>query len=127
MKSCVKKVLYVDDSPTMRQIIDLVFKQAGFEVMLAEDAMHALHYLEYNHFDVIVTDFNMPKMNGVEFTKQAKLLPNHRATPIVMLTPEMSDQKMEEGKLAGVRAWVNKPIKPDKLIHVVEKLLSVAS
>lgn len=121
-----KKILYVDDSPTMRQIIELVFKQAGFDVMLAEDAMHALHYLEYNRFDVIVTDFNMPKINGIEFTKQAKLLASHRATPVIMLTPEMSIQRMEEGKLAGIRAWVNKPIKPAKLIETVEMLLSTA-
>jgi len=127
MSFSVKKILYVDDSPTMRQIVDLVFKQAGFDVMLAEDAMHALNYLECNHFDIIITDFNMPKMNGIEFTRQAKLLPYHRATPIVMLTPEMSEQKMEEGKLAGIRAWVNKPVKPDKLIATVEKLLSAAS
>ena len=81
MSFSVKKILYVDDSPTMRQIVDLVFKQAGFDVMLAEDAMHALNYLECNHFDIIITDFNMPKMNGIEFTRQAKLLPYHRAWP----------------------------------------------
>jgi len=118
-----KKVLVVDDALTMRQLIASTLKMAGFEVVDAKDGKDALEKLQNDRFNLIITDLNMPNMDGITFIKEVKKMPKHKFTPIIMLTTESSAQKKEEGRQAGAKAWIVKPFKPDKLLEVVKKII----
>ena len=115
-----KKVLTVDDSPTIRQALNLVLANAGYDVMEAEDGVDALSKLELDCFDMIVTDLNMPNMNGVELIREVRKRPGNRFTPIVMLTTESQDKKKQAGKAAGASGWIVKPFRPEQLLTIVK-------
>lgn len=117
-----KKALTVDDSKTMREMVSFTLKSAGFEVIEAEDGQHALSVLGDQPVDVIITDLNMPNMNGIELIKALRDKPSYKFTPILMLTTESDDSKKNEGKTAGATGWIVKPFNPEKLVQVVNKM-----
>jgi two-component system, chemotaxis family, chemotaxis protein CheY len=118
-----KKALTVDDSKTMREMVSFTLKSAGFEVQEAEDGVQAVTLLKSGRVDVIITDLNMPNMNGIELIRALRADPTHKLTPILMLTTEADGAKKEEGKQAGATGWLVKPFQPDKLVAVVAKVV----
>lgn len=117
-----KRALTVDDSKTMRDMVSFTLKGAGFEVLEAEDGKAALSVLNGQKVDVIITDLNMPNMNGFELIRALRADPNYKFTPILMLTTEGDDSKKTEGKAAGATGWIVKPFNPEKLVQVVTKV-----
>ena len=117
-----KKILTVDDSRTMREMVTFTLKGAGYEILEAEDGKVALDILNGNKVDAIITDLNMPNMNGFELIRELRANPSYKFTPILMLTTEGDGSKKEEGKAAGATGWIVKPFNPDKLVEVVKKV-----
>ena len=117
-----KKILFVDDSASMRQVVGIALKNAGYEVEAAADGQEGVSKLG-ERYAAIVTDLNMPHMNGIEFIQQVKQNANNKFAPIIMLTTESSDAMKKEGQAAGAKVWIVKPFKPDQLIGVLSKLL----
>lgn len=120
-----KKALTVDDSKTMRDMVSFTLKGAGFDVREAADGKDALGVLRDYKPDVVITDLNMPNMNGFELIRALRADPAHKFTPILMLTTEGDDAKKQEGKTAGATGWVVKPFTPDKLVQVVKKVCGI--
>jgi two-component system chemotaxis response regulator CheY len=117
-----KTVLAVDDSQTMRDMVSFTLRNAGFDVKLAVDGKDALSKLDGSSIDLVITDINMPNMNGIELTRQIRSMPAYKATPILILTTESDGARKAEGKAAGATGWIVKPFDPDKLIQVVNKV-----
>ncbi len=117
-----KIALTVDDSKTMREMVSFTLKAQGFEVLEAEDGVEAINVLGGKRVDVIITDLNMPNMNGIELIRKLRADGNYRATPILMLTTESDGGKKEEGKTAGATGWIVKPFQPDRLVAIVNKV-----
>lgn len=120
-----KKALTVDDSKTMREMVAFTLKGIGFEVVEAGDGKAAVEVLKKGKVDVIITDLNMPNMNGIELIKTLRADANHKFTPILMLTTEADERKKNEGKSVGATGWIIKPFQPDKLISIVTKVCPV--
>ncbi|WP_166365806.1 response regulator [Pseudomonas akapageensis] len=118
-----KTILIVDDSSSFRQVVGIALKTAGYSVVEACDGKDALGKLDGRKINLIVSDVNMPVMDGITFVKAAKQLPAYRFTPVIMLTTEAGESKKSEGKAAGVRAWVVKPFQPPVLLDAVSKLI----
>ena len=118
-----KCILVVDDSETVRQVLQLTLSKAGFEVVEAEDGVDALNKLTAQPVDMIVTDLNMPNMDGLELIKKVRGTGDYRFTPIVMLTTESSEDKKKAGREAGASGWIVKPFKPEQLLKVVKMVL----
>lgn len=121
-----KKVLVVDDSSAIRKSVTFILDQAGYAVVAAEDGVDALSKVEGAQFDLVVTDVNMPNLDGIGLTKKLREQPAHKYTPIVVLTTESQGSKMEEGKAAGATGWIVKPFDADKLLSVVKRLVGEA-
>lgn len=117
-----KKALTVDDSRTMREMVAFSLKGAGFEVMEAEDGKHALSVLGGGKVDVIITDLNMPNMDGIELIRALRADATYKFTPILMLTTEGDATKKQQGKDAGATGWIVKPFNPEKLVETVRKV-----
>ena len=117
-----KRILTVDDSKTMRDMVSFTLKGAGFEVLEAEDGVKALSVLDRTSVDLVITDINMPNMDGVTLVKQLRAKPSFRSTPILILTTEGGDEKKAAGRAAGATGWIVKPFAPDKLLQVVSKV-----
>lgn len=117
-----KTILVIDDSSSLRQIVKMALQGAGYEVIEAADGQDALSKLDGRKINMAVCDVNMPRMNGIEFVKAAKALPDYRFLPILMLTTESQEGKKEEGKAAGAKAWMVKPFTPATLLSAVSKL-----
>ena len=118
-----KCILVVDDSETVRQVLQLTLSKAGFEVVEAEDGVDAMNKLSGRPVDMIVTDLNMPNMDGLELIKKVRETGDYRFTPIVMLTTESSEEKKKAGREAGASGWIVKPFKPEQLLKVVKMVL----
>ncbi|ATM01088.1 two-component system response regulator [Aeromonas piscicola] len=118
-----KTVLIVDDSATIRQVVGMTLKGAGYEVMEACDGKDALRKLDGKKINLIISDVNMPNMDGISFVKEAKKLASYKFTPVIMLTTESQDSKKQEGQAAGAKAWVVKPFQPDQMLAAVAKLI----
>ena len=119
-----KCVLVVDDSETVRQVLQLTLSNAGFDVIEAEDGDDALNKLSSAPVvDMLITDLNMPNMDGLELIKKIREDKKHRFTPIVMLTTESSEEKKRAGREAGASGWIVKPFKPEQLLKVVKMIL----
>lgn len=118
-----KTILIVDDSSSLRSVVRMCLTGAGYTVVEASDAKVALTYLESKTVDMIISDVNMPGMNGLEFCKTVKSNPNHRFTPVLMLTTEVSEDKKKLGKEAGAAGWMPKPFSPSSLLSAVQKLI----
>ncbi|MDX2073358.1 MAG: response regulator [Alphaproteobacteria bacterium] len=117
-----KKILTVDDSKTMREMVAFTLKSAGYEILEAEDGKAALAALGGIKIDAVITDLNMPNMNGFELIRALRADPAYKFTPILMLTTEGDGSKKEEGKAAGATGWIVKPFNPEKLVEVVKKV-----
>lgn len=118
-----KTVLIVDDSTSFRNVVGLALKDAGYDVISACDGKDALGKLDGKKINLIISDVNMPVMDGLSFVRAAKQLAAYKFTPVIMLTTESGDDKKAEGKAAGVRAWVVKPFQPPVLLDAVFKLI----
>jgi len=118
-----KKILVVDDSPSLRQIISIVLTTAGYDVIEAENGQQAVEKLDGSKIHLAICDVNMPVMDGIEFAKNVKSMPNYRFLPIIMLTTESGENRKQEGRDAGVKAWVVKPFRPDQILNAVSKLI----
>ena len=117
-----KKILFVDDSASMRQVVGIAMKNAGYDVVTANDGQDGVSKLG-ERFNAIITDLNMPNMNGIEFIKVVRKHPQNKFAPIIMLTTESSNDMKEEGRAAGAKVWITKPFHPDKMLQVLQKLL----
>lgn len=115
-------VMTVDDSKTMRDMVSYTLKEAGYQVIEAEDGQKALDTLGAQRADVVITDLNMPVMDGLTLIKELRSRPEYRATPILMLTTEADDSKKNAGREAGATGWIVKPFNPEKLISVVKRV-----
>ena len=117
-----KTIMIVDDSASMRQVVGIALKGAGYDVLEGRDGVDALGKLTGQKVHLIISDVNMPNMDGISFVKAVKQLPAYKFTPIIMLTTESEESKKREGQAAGAKAWVVKPFKPDQLLGAVQKL-----
>lgn len=118
-----KTVLVVDDSASLRQVVAIALKGGGYDVVEAGDGQDALGKLDGRKINLIISDVNMPRMDGITFVKEVKKLPAYKFTPIIMLTTESQESKKAEGQAAGAKAWVVKPFKPDQMLAAVAKLV----
>lgn len=119
----MKKVLIVDDAVTMRQMVSFTLKKGGYEVVEAEHGEDALKKLESNTVDLVITDLNMPVMDGITLIQRLRKMPSMKSKPILMLTTEGLAAKKEQGKAAGATGWVVKPFDPEKLLLTLAKVL----
>ncbi|MDP2143820.1 MAG: response regulator [Gallionella sp.] len=118
-----KTVLTVDDSASIRQMVAFTLKSAGYTVIEAADGQEGLDKAKTNAVNLVLTDQNMPKMDGLTLIKALRGLPQYRSTPILMLTTESSDAMKSQGKAAGATGWLVKPFDPQKLLEVVKKVV----
>ena len=118
-----KTILIVDDSASLRQVVSIALKGAGYDVIEAADGKDAITKLDGRKINLIVSDVNMPNMDGITLVKEVKKLANYKFTPIIMLTTESEDGKKQEGQAAGAKAWVVKPFKPEQMLAAVAKLV----
>jgi two-component system chemotaxis response regulator CheY len=116
-------ILAVDDSASMRQMVSFTLKSVGHQVTEAEDGMVALNLAKSGSFDLVITDVNMPNMDGISLIAELRKLPNFKFTPLLMLTTESSSDKKMAGKNAGATGWIVKPFNPDQLLAVIKKAL----
>ena len=118
-----KTVMIVDDSASLRQVVHIALKGAGYDVLEGCDGKDALSKMNGQKIHLIISDVNMPNMDGITFVKEVKKLPNCKFTPIIMLTTESQEAKKQEGQAAGAKAWVVKPFKPEQMLMAVSKLI----
>ena len=118
-----KKILTVDDSISMRQMISFTLRENGYEVVEAVDGQDAISKAQNQSFDLIFTDQNMPNVDGLTLIQLLRVLPEHEKTPILMLTTEASDDMKKMGRAAGATGWLVKPFDPQKLLDIVKKVL----
>jgi len=118
-----KTILTVDDSKSVRQMVTFTLKKEGYDVFEAVDGENALEVLKTKAADMIITDINMPNMNGIELTRQLRENPEYKFVPIIVLTTESQLDKKQEGRKAGATGWIVKPFNPDQLVGVVKKVL----
>ena len=119
----MKTILTVDDSPSIRQMLAYVLVNAGYKVIEATDGEEGLALAKANTVDLVLTDHNMPKMDGVNLTKALRALPAYRKVPIMMLSTESSPVLKQAGREAGATGWMVKPFDPDKLLEMLKKAL----
>jgi two-component system chemotaxis response regulator CheY len=118
-------ILAVDDSPSMREMLAAVLRDSGYQVVEAEDGVKALEVAKTQPIDVVLTDQNMPNMDGLSLVKNLRSLPDYRDTPIMMLTTESSPEMKQKGRDAGATGWMVKPFDPDKLVRMLKALVGV--
>ena len=118
-----KTVLTVDDSASIRQMVSFTLKSAGYEVVEAVDGMDGLEKAKGKAFNLVLTDQNMPRMDGTSLTRKLRETSQYRSTPILILTTESSDQMKMAGRAAGATGWLVKPFDPPKLLEVTKKVL----
>ena len=116
-------ILTVDDSTSMRQMVSFTLKGAGYEVVESVDGVEALEIAKTRSFDLVVTDVNMPNMDGITLIKELRNLPDYKFTPLLMLTTESATEKKQEGKAAGATGWIVKPFDPEQLLSTIKKVL----
>ena len=119
----MRKILIVDDSVSMRQMVGFTLRQGGYEVVEAEHGQDALNKLAVVTVDLILTDLNMPVMDGITLIRNVRKQPTLKSKPILMLTTEGLAAKKEEGKAAGATGWIVKPFDPEKLLQTLAKVL----
>lgn len=118
-----KTVLSVDDSGSIRQMVSFTLKSAGYTVIEAVDGQDGLDKAKQKTVDLVLTDQNMPRMDGLTLIKSLRAMPNYRSVPILMLTTESGDAMKSQGKAAGATGWIVKPFDPQKLLEVVKKVI----
>ena len=115
-------VMTVDDSQTMRDMVSYTLSEAGYNVLKAEDGQKALDVLSKSAADIVITDLNMPNMDGITLIKELRQNPSYCATPILMLTTEADEEKKLAGREAGATGWIVKPFNPEKLLSVLKRV-----
>ncbi|MEW6542925.1 MAG: response regulator [Nitrospirota bacterium] len=121
-----KQILVVDDSVTMRQMVSFTLTSAGFEVIEAGDGQEAVGKLNGGaRPNLVITDLNMPKMDGISLIKAVRAMPPLKLTPILMLTTESDETKKKEGQTAGATGWIVKPFNPEQMLKVIAKVMPV--
>jgi len=118
-----KTILAVDDSASIRQMVSFTLKSAGYEVVEAVDGQDGLDKAKSRSINLVLTDQNMPRMDGLTLIRNLRALPQYASTPILMLTTESSDAMKSQGRSAGATGWLVKPFDPQKLIEVVRKVI----
>ncbi len=118
-----KIIATVDDSASVRQMVTFTLMNAGYEVIEAIDGQDALTKLNGKRVHMVLTDLNMPNLNGIELIRALRADPTYKFTPMVLLTTESQTEKKQEGKAAGATGWIVKPFKPEKLLAVIKKLV----
>jgi two-component system chemotaxis response regulator CheY len=118
-----KTILIVDDSASVRQVVGITLRGAGYEVIEGVDGSDGLVKLDGRKVHLIISDVNMPKMDGITFVKEVKKLSAYKFTPIIMLTTESKESLKQEGQAAGAKAWVVKPFQPAQMLAAVSKLI----
>jgi len=117
-------ILAVDDSASMRQMVSFTLKGAGYEVIEAVDGQDALGKAKGKVADIVLTDVNMPNMDGIQLIRELRKLPQYKFTPMLLLTTESAADKKAEGKAAGATGWLVKPFNPDQLLATLKKVMS---
>ncbi|MGY0632974.1 response regulator [Luteimonas sp. A478] len=117
------RILVVDDSTSMRQMVSFALTSAGFDVEEAEDGDVALACARNSKFNAVITDVNMPNMDGITLIRELRQLPDYRFTPLLMLTTESGADRKGEGRAAGATGWMVKPFDPDQLVATVRRVL----
>lgn len=119
-----KTALIVDDSPTMRQMVAFTLTQAGFQVVEAQHGVDAVKKAAAGpKMDIVVTDLNMPEMDGITLIKELRKMAAFKFTPILMLTTESAEDKKQAGKAAGATGWIAKPFNPEEMLKIIQKVL----
>jgi len=118
-----KTVLVVDDSASLREVVGIALRGAGYEVIEGVDGRDAIGKLDGRKVHLIISDVNMPNMDGISFVKEVKRMDSYKFTPIIMLTTESQEGKKQEGQAAGAKAWVVKPFQPEQMLAAVQKLI----
>jgi len=118
-----KTIMIVDDSASLRQVVSIALKGAGYDTIEACDGKDALTKLNGDKIHLIISDVNMPNMDGISLLKEIKRHPNYKFTPVIMLTTESQEAKKAEGQTAGAKAWVVKPFQPQQMLAAVAKLI----
>jgi two-component system chemotaxis response regulator CheY len=119
-----KTILIVDDSASVRQVVSIALKGAGYDVIAGVDGKDALAKLNGQRIHLIISDVNMPNMDGITFVAEARKLPAYKFTPIIMLTTESQEEKKRQAQAAGAKAWVTKPFQPEQMLSAVAKLIA---
>jgi two-component system chemotaxis response regulator CheY len=118
------RILAVDDSPSMRQMVSVTLRNAGHDVLEALDGCEALEIARHPPaVDLVITDINMPNMDGITLVKELRRLVHYRGVPLLVLTTEASAQKKQEGKAAGATGWIVKPFNPERLLAAVARVV----
>jgi two-component system chemotaxis response regulator CheY len=118
-----KTIMVVDDSASLRQVVAIALRGAGYEVIEGCDGKDALAKLTGQKVHLVISDVNMPNMDGITFVKNLKQMPAYKFTPVIMLTTESQEGKKQEGQAAGAKAWVVKPFQPAQMLAAVAKLV----
>ena len=118
-----KTVLAVDDSASMRQMVGVTLRAAGYEVVEAADGDEALEYARKHRVDLVLADVNMPRMDGITLIAHLRTLPDYHLTPLLLLTTESSPERKQQGKQAGATGWMVKPFHPEQLLATLERVL----
>jgi two-component system chemotaxis response regulator CheY len=118
-----KRILIVDDSSSMRTVAGIALRGAGYEVLEAGNGQEGIARLDGERIHLIISDVNMPVMDGIEFLKAVKRHPNYRFTPVIMLTTEAGEDRKAAGRAAGAKAWIVKPFQPAVMLDAVSKLV----
>lgn len=116
-------LLIVDDSASMRQMVSFTLQDAGYSVVAASNGKDALNKVDGQKISMVITDLNMPEMDGIELIRQLRSRPGFKFTPIVMLTTESQDAKKMAGKQAGASGWIVKPFKPEQLLETIKRFV----
>lgn len=118
-----KSILVVDDSPSMRQLLSATLRSANYQVIEASDGQEALDYARKHPVDLVLTDVNMPHMDGITLIAQLRTLNHYYLTPLLLLTTETSPERKLQGKQAGATGWITKPFSPQQLLSTLERVL----
>jgi two-component system chemotaxis response regulator CheY len=119
----MRTILTVDDSTSMRQMVRATLQSAGYDVVEAADGQEALDFARTKSVDLVISDVNMPRMDGITLVQNLRTLPGYRLTPLLLLTTESSHEKKMEGKKAGATGWIVKPFNPTQLLATLTRLL----
>jgi two-component system, chemotaxis family, chemotaxis protein CheY len=117
------KILAVDDSASLRQMVCFTLKEAGHQVVEATDGVEALELARGTEVDLVISDVNMPQMDGITLVRELRALPEYKFTPILLLTTESADDKKQAGKAAGATGWLVKPFDPETLLSTIKRVL----
>jgi two-component system, chemotaxis family, chemotaxis protein CheY len=117
-----KTILIVDDAPSVRRVVGMALKDAGYEVIEASDGKDAVAKMGAKKLNLIICDLNMPNMDGIGFLTHVKSSPSHKFTPVIMLTTESAEDKKAQARAAGAKAWLVKPFQPSTMLDAVAKL-----